>query len=63
MRGYSLLTIYKGTLWYVDLVNFLVYGMLPPDLNSHQKKRFLHDAKRYKWDEPFLFQSYADKII
>ncbi|KAL5564878.1 hypothetical protein UlMin_028042 [Ulmus minor] len=49
--------------WYADFVNYLVSGMLPPDLTSQQKKRFLHDVKFYHWDEPFLFKQCANQMI
>ncbi|KAL5540766.1 hypothetical protein UlMin_044089 [Ulmus minor] len=49
--------------WYADFVNYLVSGMLPPDLTSQQKKRFLHNVKFYHWDEPFLFKQCADQMI
>ncbi|KAL5538366.1 hypothetical protein UlMin_046146 [Ulmus minor] len=49
--------------WYADFANFLVSGLLPPDLTSQQKKRFLHDIKFYHWDEPFLFKQCADQMI
>lgn len=31
--------------WYVDIVNFLVSNLLPPNLNSYNKTKFLHDAR------------------
>lgn len=49
--------------WYVDYVNYLESGILLPNLNSHQKKKFLHDVKFYYWDEPFLFKQYGDQIL
>ncbi|XP_028799536.1 uncharacterized protein LOC114754863 [Neltuma alba] len=45
------------------LVNYLVCGTLPLDLNSHQKRKFLHDAKMYFWEEPYLFKRCADQMI
>ncbi|XP_073031225.1 uncharacterized protein [Primulina eburnea] len=33
------------------------------DLTYHQKKKFLHDAKFYLWDDPFVFKRSADQII
>ncbi|XP_075499196.1 uncharacterized protein LOC142537576 [Primulina tabacum] len=49
--------------WFADITNFLAAGELPSDLTYHQKKKFLHDAKFYLWDDPFLFKRCADQII
>ncbi|XP_073063997.1 uncharacterized protein [Primulina eburnea] len=46
-----------------NIANFLAAGELPSDLTYHQKKKFLHDAKFYLWDDPFLFKRCADQII
>ncbi|XP_028791318.1 uncharacterized protein LOC114747196 [Neltuma alba] len=51
------------TPWYADLVNYLVCGTPPLDLNSHQKRKFLHDVKMYFWKEPYLFKRCADQMI
>ena len=32
-------------------------------MNSHQRKKFLHDVTFYFWDDPFLFKQCADRII
>jgi hypothetical protein len=49
--------------WYADIVNFLVCGIKPHGLNSHQRKKFFHDVKYYFWDDPFLYRSCADSVI
>ncbi|XP_057418149.1 uncharacterized protein LOC130712328 [Lotus japonicus] len=49
--------------WYVHFANFRVAGLIPHDLTWQQKKKFLHDAKSYLWDDPFLFKICSDGVI
>ncbi|KAA3483647.1 Retrovirus-related Pol polyprotein from transposon opus [Gossypium australe] len=49
--------------WYVDIINFLVSRRLPLDLNIQGRRKFLHDAKFYFWDEPYLYKQCANQII
>ncbi|KAK8698066.1 hypothetical protein V6N13_114197 [Hibiscus sabdariffa] len=49
--------------WYADIVNFLVSGIVPPDLFSQCRKKFRHDAKFFYWDEPYLFKQCADQVL
>ncbi len=49
--------------WYAYFVNYLVCGILPPDLTRQQKKKFLFDVRDYDWEEPFLFKRYGDGQI
>lgn len=37
--------------WFADYANYLVCKVLPPDLTSVQRKKFLHDVRSYIWDE------------
>ena len=37
--------------------------MLPPDLSSQQKKKFLYDVRTYLWDDPLLFKRGANQVI
>ncbi|XP_049372518.1 uncharacterized protein LOC125837442 [Solanum verrucosum] len=50
-------------LWYADCANYVVYGLMPDELNFYQQKRLLFDVKKYFWDEPYLFREYTDHII
>ncbi|XP_061374695.1 uncharacterized protein LOC133316911 [Gastrolobium bilobum] len=49
--------------WFADFANFKAAGEIPVDFTWKQRKKFLHDVKKYLWDEPFLFYSCADGVI
>ncbi|XP_059285603.1 uncharacterized protein LOC132039074 [Lycium ferocissimum] len=49
--------------WYADIANYLVAGIIPEEIKSYQKKKFLRDSRQYYWDEPYLFKTCADNII
>jgi len=57
----SLLVVNKR-LWFADFANYKVAGIIPKDLNWH-KKKFLHDAHFYVWDNPHLFKIEADNLL
>ena len=42
--------------WYADFANYLVSGLLPPELNFQETKKFLHDVRSYQWDDPHLYK-------
>ena len=49
--------------WYADIVNYLTKGVIPTDLNSQAKRRFISITRQYFGDEPYLFKYGADQII
>ncbi|KAK9042680.1 hypothetical protein V6N11_017746 [Hibiscus sabdariffa] len=49
--------------WYADIVNFLVSGIVPHDLSSQGRKKFMHDAKFFYWNEPYLFKQCANQVL
>ena len=52
-----------GSPWYADFANYLVSGLLPPELTFQQKKKFLHDVRSYQWDDPYLYKLCSDNVI
>jgi hypothetical protein len=38
--------------WYVDIVNFMVSGYVPPGRN---KRKLVQESRTHIWDEPYLF--------
>ena len=48
--------------WFADIANYLACGYLPKTFSFQQRKKFLSDAKRYFWDDPYLFKLGIDGI-
>ena len=53
----------KPVPWFVDLVNYLVARVLPPEFSYLQKKRFFAQLKHYYWEEPILYKHCANQVI
>ena len=53
----------SGPPWYADFANYLVSGLLPPELKFQEKKKFLHDVRGYQWDNPHLYKLCSDQVI
>ena len=53
----------KELLWFANIANYLVSGVLPYELDYRQRKKFLHDIKVYYWEEPLLYKRCADGLI
>ena len=49
--------------WYDDIVNFLAYGIMPPEFSYQQRKKLRTDNRYYIWDDPLLFKRGANLII
>ena len=57
------LKVTESAPWYADIVNFLVCKQFPEDFNAQQKKKLMHYAKFYYWDEPQLYKTGPDHIF
>ena len=49
--------------WFANLVSYLACGIVPLDMNSHQRKRFFSEVKSYFWEEPCLYKACEDGLI
>ncbi|KAK4713402.1 hypothetical protein R3W88_019309 [Solanum pinnatisectum] len=49
--------------WFTDFANYLASDLVPPILSFHQRKKFMHDVKKFFLDEPYLYRSCSDGII
>jgi hypothetical protein len=46
--------------WYVDIVNFMVLGYIPPGGN---KKKLVQESRVHIWDEQYLFRVCSDGLL
>ncbi|GJV35808.1 putative nucleotidyltransferase, ribonuclease H [Tanacetum coccineum] len=49
--------------WFADYANYLASRVLPFRSTRQEKQKFFSDLRHYFWDEPFLFNQCADRII
>ncbi|KAH9792490.1 hypothetical protein KPL71_004147 [Citrus sinensis] len=70
MLGHKLLAIQQAQIlqqsrspWYADFANYLVSGMLLPELKFQKRRKFLHDVRSYQWDDPHLYKLCSDQVI
>ena len=49
--------------WYVDILNYLAYGIMPFEFNHQQKRKLRTNSRFYIWDDPLLFRKGLDMII
>jgi len=49
--------------WFADLANFKAAGIIPKYLTWQQRKKFLHDARFYVWNDPHLFKIGANNLL
>ncbi|WVY96365.1 hypothetical protein V8G54_028516 [Vigna mungo] len=61
--SYETLTYIQQRSWFADMANFKAAGVIPEDLTWQQRKFFLHDAKQFEWDDPYLFKIKADNLL
>ena len=49
--------------WFADMANYKATGVIPEEYTWNQRKKFLHDARFYVWDDPHLFKAGADNVL
>ncbi|KAA3473731.1 Transposon Ty3-I Gag-Pol polyprotein [Gossypium australe] len=47
----------------LNYANFLASGLMSVNFTYQQRAKFLHGARYYFWEEPFLFKQCADQMI
>lgn len=49
--------------WFADITNYKVGRKIPQEFTKKQVKKLLNEAKKFLWDEPFLFKRCPDGMI
>ena len=62
LREESLMFIEAQAPWYADLANFVATGFISGDLDANERRKLRYEAKRYFWDEPYLYRKCGDGI-
>ncbi|RDX61568.1 hypothetical protein CR513_60191, partial [Mucuna pruriens] len=59
----QLLHINTPTPLFADIYNFVAASQFPPEASRLYKEKLQSDAKYYRWDDPYLWRLYSDKVI
>ena len=43
--------------WFADFANYLASDIVTSNLPFNQRKKFMHDVKKFFWDDPYLYRS------
>jgi hypothetical protein len=60
MRDDTLLKVSTTDPWYINIINYIVAGYIPPGLD---KKKIIHDSILHLWDDPYLYQVCVDGLL
>ena len=58
LRADMLMKVTDSIPWYVNIVNFMVSGYVPPGEN---KKKLIYESRLHLWDDPYLYRVPAAK--
>jgi hypothetical protein len=60
LRDDMLFKVTKSDPWYVNIVNFMVAGHVPPGEN---KRKLIYESRLHIWDPSYLFRVCADGLL
>jgi hypothetical protein len=55
-----LFKVTKSDHWYLDIMNFMVAGYVPP---GDKKRKLIYESHQHLWDPPYLFRICADGLL
>ncbi|WVZ58701.1 hypothetical protein U9M48_008943 [Paspalum notatum var. saurae] len=59
-KGVENSVVTKSQPWYADLVNYMVPGYVPKEVD---KRKLVHDSQFYLWDDPYLYKLCVDGLL
>jgi hypothetical protein len=60
MRDDMLFKVSRSDPWYLNIINFMVVGYIPP---GEDKKKLIYESHLHIWDPPYLFRVCADGLL
>jgi hypothetical protein len=60
LRDDMLYLVSRSDSWYVDIVNFIVTGYVPP---GGDKRKLIYESCVHLWDDPYLFRICLDGLL
>jgi hypothetical protein len=60
MRDDTLLKVSTTDPWYVNIVNYIVAGYIPP---RDDKKKIIRDSSLHLWDDPYLYRVCTNGLL
>ncbi|XP_022007316.1 uncharacterized protein LOC110906501 [Helianthus annuus] len=49
--------------WFSDIANYLADGFVMESLSLQEKRKLTRDARKYIWDDPYLFRIGGDRVL
>ncbi|XP_074266904.1 uncharacterized protein LOC141590196 [Silene latifolia] len=63
LREDALMEVSVNVPWFADLVNYVVSGFIPDEMEARERTKLKHDAKTYFWKYPLLFRKCVDGMF
>ena len=60
LRDDMLYKVSKSDPWYINIINFMVAGYVPPGENT---RKLIYESRLHIWDEPYLFRVFSDDLL
>lgn len=49
--------------WFTEIINFLVRGIIPHEMDAYRRKKFVADSNKFVWHDLVLFRHCLDGML